>query len=280
MKKNTVIEVNNVSKSFIKYTQNHQKIFGELFGRDKGESVEVLKNISLTIKKGEKVALIGELESGRSTLQRLIAGYLEPDSGTIKVRGKITTIFFHRLMFDGTFPGKENVALRGSFMGWSKEKIAKMTPEIFEFAELTDLMDRPTNTYKPGSPTRLGFTVETVDKPEVLLYDENFAFGGPQYFDKCVSRLESLIEGEDTTMLMVHANAIVTQRLCTRALVLKDGSIVFDGDVEDAMRYYRRYCKDRSKMKKDVDDDLIDAMSEYNEDEAYADSSGGGMGVF
>lgn len=277
---NTAIEINNISKSFIRYTQNHQKIFGELFNRDKGETIEALSNLSLTINKGEKVALIGELESGRTTLMRLTAGLLKPDSGTIKVRGKVTTIFSHRMIFDATYTGKANIYLRGGLMGWPKEKIDRLFPEIVEFAELTDLIDQPVSTYKSGASTRLGFTLETVDKPEILLMDESFAFGGPQYFEKCVDRLEALVGDEDTTLFMVHANAAVTQRLCQRGLVLNEGNIVFDGSVEEAMRYYRRYCKDRYKIKRDGDEDLIDNVAEENDDDSMFDSTGSGMGDF
>lgn len=278
--KNTAIEISNLSKSFIRYTQNHQKVFGELLNRDKGEYIEVLKDLSLTIKKGEKVVLIGELESGRTTLMRLIAGFLKPDSGTIKVRGKITTIFSHRMIFDATYTGKANIYLRGGLMGWSREKIDRVFPEIAEFAELTDIINQPISTYKSGAPTRLGFTIETVDKPDILLIDESFAFGGPQYFEKCIDRLEALVNDEETTLLMVNTNAVVTQRLCQRALVLNEGSIVFDGDVESALRYYRRYCKNRYRLKKDSYDDLNDNMTENSDDDSMFENTGSGMGDF
>lgn len=273
-KDNTAIVISNLSKSYRQYKNNHQRILGELFNRDTGETVEVLKDISLTVQRGENLLIIGNTGSGRSTLMHILAGQIKPDSGTIKINGKLTTYFCHKLLFDPIYTGKDTVYLRGGFMGWDREEIARRLPAIAEFAELTDVMDRPIQTYPAGAANRLGFAIETEEQPEILLFDDIVSFGSAHHIEKCIDRLKTLIDNEDTTMLHVHINPTFSKALCTRAVVLHEGSIVFDGGVDEALKYYRRHCKDR--LRKKADDGMDDASMDFGDD-SFGE---GGMGDF
>ena len=263
------ISFEHVSKEFRYYGSNRQRMMREVFWRNTGSPLMALKDINLDIEKGEKVGIIGRDGSGRSTLMNLMAKIIKPTEGKVRVRQEATVIFDHRIGFDMGLSGRDNYYLKASLQGWSWSKIKKMEPEILEFADLKDLIDLPVKTWVPGTLTRLGFTILTSEKPELLLFDEIFNVG-PQYLPKCVDRLISLVDDEDTTFVMTVGNYNVAKKICQRGIVLDGGEIVFDGPFMDAMQHYRANCKPdpnhNLKIKEaPMPEELIEEDNDFND---------------
>lgn len=261
-----VIAAENVAKEYRYYRNNAQRMGHELLRRDAGEKVTALRDVSFEIARGEKVAIIGVLGSGRSTIMKLLAGIIRPDSGTVRVQGEITTVFDHKMAFDSAFSVTDNIHLRASIMGWSRRTAAEHEKSIIEFCGIDELKDQPFRNYPAGAPTRVGFAMETEFKPEIMLYDESFSFGGRIESAKCVDRLEELISGEDSTFVMVCNNVKIAKRLCSRGLVLEDGEIVFDGTITKALKYYTANCKPDPDAEKRMKDRTDESAADDTED--------------
>ncbi|MBR6484008.1 MAG: ABC transporter ATP-binding protein [Clostridiales bacterium] len=236
-----IISLENVNKEYRKYTSNHQRLWHEIFWQNTGILEKALDDISFSIGKGEKVALIGREGAGKTTIMSLIAKIIKPTSGKVRVRANPTLILDHRIGFDGGMTGRDNLYLKAALMGWSREKTRRLEPEIIEFADLKELIDQPVKIWKPGTLTRLGFTMNTIEKPDLLLIDEVFNVG-PSYLPKCVDRLKNLVEG-DTTFLMTVGNYNVAKKICERGIVVDQGKICFDGPLDEAITFYRANCK-------------------------------------
>lgn len=270
-----VISVRDLSKDFKYYKSNHHRIMGEIFGRDTGVPKHALKGISFDVKRGEKIAILGRRGSGRTTLLRILTGSLQPDSGSVIVNEPVSPIFNLRMTFDAALSGRDNLRMRASVMGWSKDFLQEHEQELIEFADLQDIIDQPMSTYQVGSATRLGFAMETTEKPAILLYDEWFAVG-MEYVGRCTERLRQLIAGDDTTMLMVLSNLPICRKLCTRGIVLHEGELVFDGSFREAVKYYRANCK----VDTIENDENSSNHSDSNDSQDVDDSSDSDFGDF
>lgn len=240
------ISAKHISKSYRQYRTNMQKIGFLLFKRDTGEKVEVLQDISFDIKKGEKVAIIGRQQSGKSTLMRILAGIIRPDSGKVKTRGGLITNLDNRLGFDAAMTGRDNYIVMSTARGWSYEMIKEHEDSVFEFAKLTEKKNEPMKTYKKGSANRLGFAAATEIGNDIYIYDGNLSFGNKVWNEACASRLKKLIEG-DTTFVMAVNKLADGARLCERGIVIHEGVVVYDGPYADAADYFRKNCRQTSR---------------------------------
>lgn len=265
--KTPAIKVSGLTKEFRYYKSNHQRIQHEMFGRDTGERIPVLNNISFEIARGEKVALLGGLGSGRTTLMRILAGIIKADSGTLSVNGDITMVFDHKLGFERILTGRDNYRLRCALLGWPKEIVEEHEEAIFKAADLIDYIDTPFRGYKTGAPTRLGFMIATEFAPDIMLYDEGFSFGGASYTNTCLRRLKRCIKGKNTTLFMTATNLPVAKKLCTRCLVLDEGDIKFDGPFEEALQFYRENCKQDPEKEKAAKARIAAAEDTVEEDD-------------
>ena len=266
----TAISVKHLKKNYRYYKSNHQKIQSLLFGRDSGDVIKVLKTVSFEIKKGEKVALFGTNLSGKTTLMRIIAGIVEPDEGSVKTDGKITAVFDHRLGFQKTMSGIDNYKIRCKLIGWSDEKIKEKKEEVFKYAGIKpEDAENPLGTYSVGCPSRLGFAISTVDKPEIMLFDDRFSFGGKSQTIRAVQRLKKITAGENVTLLLTVRSEYVAKSLCQRGLVLHRGKIVFDGDTIEAYEYYVNNC--RSNTGKKRSDEQTESQSQSDGYESRED---------
>ena len=209
-----VISFEHVKKEFRYYRSNRQKMRNILLGMNSGELINVLDDVSFEIHKGEKVAIIGTIASGRSTIMRLIAGIFKPTAGVITVKEEPTLIFDHKYAFKASLTGRENLRLRANLLGWSKEKLAAVEEDIIEFADLTGVIDNRVKTLPTGSMARVGLGLMTAYKPDILLYDEFFNFGGRRYLPRCLERIRSVLD-EDTTLIMTVGNVPFVKKFCT-----------------------------------------------------------------
>jgi len=212
---------------------------GGRLGRDTHQRVVVdaLRDISLSLFAGDRVALIGANGAGKSTLLRVMAGIYEPSRGTVTSRGQLSPMLDIGLGIDSEMSGFDNMRLRGLILGLDRFEIEERIADIAEFTELGDYLDIPVRTYSAGMLARLTFAIATCFTPEILLLDEWILAGDAAFLEKAKRRLEAFIESTSIVVLASH-NADVLQRWCTKGIWLERGEIAAQGDVGSVLAAY------------------------------------------
>ena len=208
-------------------------------GDDQTGVAHVLKNISLTIEKGETVALIGRNGCGKSTLLKLIAGIYFQDNGKLRVKGRISPLIELGAGFHPEFSGRENVFINGQILGLSLTYLRKRYDEIVKFAGIGHFIDLPVRIYSSGMYMRLAFSVAVNVDPDILLIDEILGVGDADFQKKCQIKLDEFKHKGKTIVLVTH-NLDVVKAWATRAIYLKNGKIVFDGAPAEAIKMYQQ----------------------------------------
>ena len=203
----------------------------------KKEKRQILKNISLDIKKGETVALIGTNGSGKSTLLKLMTKIIYPNEGKIETVGKLTSLLELGAGFHPDFTGRENIYFNASIFGLTKKQIDERIESIIEFSELQEFIDNPVRTYSSGMYMRLAFSVAINVDADILLIDEILAVGDEHFQQKCFSKMEELREQGKTMVFVTHSLGAV-KRLCSRTVWLSNGVIKMDGKSEEVIEKY------------------------------------------
>ena len=242
MKKNVndiAIQVKNVEKSFkIYYDKAHTLKETMLFWkRNQNELFHALKGVSMDIKKGETVALIGVNGSGKSTLLKLMTKIYYPTKGQIITHGKVTSLLELGARFHQDFTGRENIYFNAAIFGLTKQEIDKRLDTIIEFSELGDFIDNPVRTYSSGMYMRLAFSIAINVDADILLIDEILAVGDQHFQEKCFAKLQELKESDKTIVIVTH-NLDQVKSLCTRGIWIDEGKIAFDGDPSKAVEEY------------------------------------------
>ena len=202
---------------------------------------QVLKNINLTIKKGETVALIGINGSGKSTLLKLMTKIIYPTKGEIKSNGKLTSLLELGAGFHPDFTGRENIYFNASIFGLTAKEIDNRVQEIIDFSELGEFIEAPVRTYSSGMYMRLAFSVAINVDADILLIDEILAVGDQHFQEKCFKKLEELKNSGKTIVIVSHSLDSV-KKLCNRAIWLYDGRVRKDGDTEEVISEYLKVC--------------------------------------
>ena len=230
----TSVVVDHVSKNFIVYLDKAPSLKEKLlfWKRNRREKREVLKDVSLTIKQGEAVALIGVNGSGKSITQ-----IIYPNKGKIKTYGKLTSLLELGAGFHPDFSGRENIYFNASIFGLTKKEIDERIDSIIEFSELADYIDNPVRTYSSGMYMRLAFAVAINVNADILLIDEVLAVGDKHFQDKCIDKMKELKE-QGKTMVFVTHSMDLAKSFCTRAVWLCDGVIKMDGSIDDIAEAY------------------------------------------
>lgn len=236
---NYAICVKDVYKSFNVYLDRANTIKEKILflSRNKKERREVLKGINLNIRKGEAVALIGTNGSGKSTLLKLMTKILYPNSGVIKINGKLTSLLELGAGFHPDFSGRENIYFNASIFGLTKRQIDAKLEDIIEFSELEDYIDNPVRTYSSGMFMRLAFAVAINVNAEILLVDEILSVGDEHFQNKCIKKMLELRD-EGKTMVFVTHSMDSVRKLCSRAIWLCDGQIKMDGNTNEVINKY------------------------------------------
>lgn len=188
-----------------------------------------LKDVDLKVKPGEAWGLVGTNGAGKSTLLKLICGILKPYKGTVTINGTIAPLIELGAGFDGELTARENIYLNGTLMGHSEQYMKEHFEEIVDFAELWDFLDMPIKNYSSGMSARLGFSVATMVRPDILICDEVLAVGDYKFQEKCLERMKGMLE-EGTTLLYVSHTMKTVQELCDHALWLEKGTVKMSGE--------------------------------------------------
>jgi lipopolysaccharide transport system ATP-binding protein len=206
--------------------------------RNSYKELWALRDVSLTIKAGESVGIIGRNGCGKSTLLKIIAGVFEPTLGTRTVVGSVSALIELGAGFNGELTGRENVYLNGAIMGLSKNEMSRRYDSIVEFSELGDFMDTAVKNYSSGMYARLGFAIATEVDADILLIDEILAVGDEAFQQKCLKRIDKQLEAGKTVVYVSHAAQSV-DRVCQRAVLLQHGMVAYQGTVAETLKEYR-----------------------------------------
>lgn len=196
-----------------------------------------VRNISLDIKQGEVLGIIGRNGSGKSTLLKMMAGVFPPDSGTIATRGSVSLLAGVGVGFHKELTGRENAYLYGALMGRTTEQIDGLIEEIQSFAELDHHFDRPIRTYSSGMKSRLGISVATAFKPDLLLIDEVLGVGDASFRKKSEKRIQKLIQSSGTVVIVSHSMRLL-EDICSRIVVIESGGIYSVGKPTEMIKKY------------------------------------------
>ncbi|MCK0180155.1 ABC transporter ATP-binding protein [Flavobacteriaceae bacterium S0862] len=206
----------------------------------KGESdyVWALKDISFEVKRGEVLGIIGKNGAGKSTLLKILSRVTSPTTGEIKTKGRIASLLEVGTGFHPEMTGRENIYLNGAILGMTKSEIQSKIDEIIEFSGCERYIDTPVKRYSSGMTVRLAFAVAAHLEPDILVIDEVLAVGDAEFQKKAIGKMQDISKGEGRTVLFVSHNMDSIMRLCTRSILMKNGSIIEDGKVSHVIDTY------------------------------------------
>ncbi len=230
----------NVTRRFKVYPQRHVTLKEAIVRRRHLRPVEVwaLRGVSFGIEPGESVGFMGRNGSGKTTLLRLVAGVFKPTTGKLSVSGRVGSLLELGAGFHPDFTGRENIYLSASIYGLRREEVDARLDEIIAFSELERFIELPIRTYSAGMHMRLGFSVAVNVNADVLLLDEVFAVGDEAFQRKCIRRILDFKQQGKTIAFVSHSGAAL-ERMCDRAILLRQGAIEYDGETGEAIRQYQ-----------------------------------------
>lgn len=238
-----ILSVHDVSMKFNLSTEKVDSIKEYLIKLIKKElkydEFWALKNINFSLQKGDRLGLLGLNGAGKSTLLKTIAGVYKPTKGTIEKYGKIVPLLELGAGFDIQYTGAENIYLYGAILGYSRSFIASKYDEIVEFSELGKFIDVPLKNYSSGMKARLGFSIATIVKPEILILDEILSVGDAKFRKKSEKRITDMFDTGVTVLFVSHSLDQV-KKLCNKALILDHGEMKAFGSIDQIAEEYER----------------------------------------
>lgn len=274
---NTVIEFNNVGKQYIlgmigtgTLSQDLNRWWARVRGKEdpflkigetndrtqKGESrfVWALRDITFKVEQGDVVGIVGKNGAGKSTLLKILSRVTSPTTGDIKIKGRIASLLEVGTGFHPEMTGRENIFMNGSIMGMTKAEIKNKFDEIVDFAGVAKYVDTPVKRYSSGMMVRLGFAIAAHLEPEILVVDEVLAVGDAEFQKKAIGKMQDVSKGEGRTVLFVSHNMAAVRSLCTRGIMLKNGTIDFIGNIPDTLDHYLK--DDNGAQKEKIIDNI------------------------
>lgn len=240
---NGEVLLENVSKRYLLNRRRSLHLKGTLLGALRGERAVkeefwALKDVSLNLKPGEALGVMGRNGSGKSTLLKVLSKILEPDGGRVEITGKIASLVELGAGFHPDLTGRENVFLNGAILGFGRREIQKKFDEIVSFSGIGDFIDQPVKVYSSGMYIRLGFSVAVHVNPDVLLIDEILAVGDSHFQKKCFQKIFDFRRRGKTILLVSH-DLTSLERICDKAVLLEKGQVVECGRPEEVIPRYQ-----------------------------------------
>lgn len=254
-----IIRVNNLSKQYlIGARRAAPATFRETFtgvmrsplkslrrNGHRDETLWALKDVTFEISSGEVVGIVGRNGAGKSTLLKILSRITEPTTGRIELYGNVGSLLEVGTGFHPELTGRENIYLNGSILGMSRAEIERKFDEIVEFSEIERFLDTPVKRYSSGMYVRLAFAVAAHLEPEILIVDEVLAVGDTNFQKKCLGKMNQISE-EGRTVLFVSHNVTAVRRLCSRTIVINDGTVVADKPTGEALRIYGDLMREKN----------------------------------
>ncbi len=210
--------------------------------------VWALKNITFEVEQGDVVGIIGKNGAGKSTLLKILSRVTRPTTGDIKAHGRIASLLEVGTGFHPEMTGRENIYLNGAIMGMTKPEITKKLDEIIDFAGIEKYIDTPAKRYSSGMIVRLGFAIAAHLDPEILVVDEVLAVGDAEFQKKAIGKMQDVSKGEGRTVLFVSHNMTAVKNLCKTGVILKNGTLEYQGHIDDVIDRYIGEQRQRSSL--------------------------------
>lgn len=242
--RDTIIDVNDVTMRFNlaeEKTETIKEYFVKLVsGKLHFNEFFALKNVSFQVKRGEAVALIGKNGSGKSTILKILAGVMYPTKGSVTVNGSIAPLIELGAGFDIELTARENIYLNGAILGHDRKFMDQHFEEIVEFSELREFLDVPLKNFSSGMVARLGFSIATVIKADILIVDEVLAVGDFRFQQKCKAKIAQVLESGTTLLFVSHSKEQVME-LCPKAAWLDHGNLMAFGNTKEVYDLYEKH---------------------------------------
>lgn len=206
--------------------------------RGKSDYIWALQDINFEVERGEVLGIIGKNGAGKSTLLKILSKITAPTTGSIKSRGRIASLLEVGTGFNQELTGRENIFLNGVILGMTKKEIASKIEEIIDFSGCERYIDTPVKRYSSGMTVRLAFAVAAFLEPEILVIDEVLAVGDAEFQKKAIGKMRDISHNGGRTVLFVSHNMAAVKQLCTKAIVLEYGTVVFEGEIDKAISEY------------------------------------------
>ena len=248
MSEDWAIKIEHLSKVYKIFDKPTDRVKEALnpFRKRYSRDFYALNDVSLTIKKGETVGIIGKNGAGKSTILKIITGVLTPTSGSVQVNGRIASLLELGAGFNPEMTGIENIYMNGTIMGYSKEEMDDRVQEIIDFADIGEFIHQPVKMYSSGMFARLAFAVNAFVEPDILIVDEALSVGDMKFQVKCMDKMAELMKGGCTVIFVSHdINAI--RRLCHRAFFFNQGKLLADGEVNTVADMYLEFLEQPDK---------------------------------
>ena len=213
----------------------------ELNDRTKKSSanmVYALKDINFSVEQGEVLGVIGKNGAGKSTLLKILSQITSPSTGSIKMKGRVASLLEVGTGMHPEMTARQNIYLNGSLMGMRRHEITSKLDEIIDFAGITKYIDTPTKRFSSGMTVRLGFAIAAFLEPEILIEDEVLAVGDAEFQKKAIGKMQDVSKGEGRTVLFVSHNMAAVKSLCKRGIILQNGQLILDNDIDNAVSHY------------------------------------------
>ncbi len=238
-KQEYAVVMNNVSKIYKLKKKNKEK--------GKAQSFYALKDVSLKIKKGDVVGILGTNGSGKSTMSLILSGISEVDEGDLQINGEQALISINTGL-NQQLTGLENINVKGALMGLSKKRIEQITQGVIEFAELGDFLYQPVKKYSSGMKSRLGFSISLALDPDIFIVDEALSVGDKAFAQKCLNRMMKLRDEKNKTILFISHSLPQVRNFCKTGIWIEGGKLVEMGDIDTVCDHYSQYVEEINKM--------------------------------
>lgn len=241
MSEDWAIKIDHLSKVYKIFDKPSDRVREALnpFGKRYSKDFYALNDVSLTIKKGETVGIIGKNGAGKSTLLKVITGVLTPTSGSIQVNGRIASLLELGAGFNPEMTGIENIYMNGTIMGYSREEMDARLQNIIDFADIGDFINQPVKMYSSGMFARLAFAVNAFVEPDILIVDEALSVGDAGFQAKCYRKFAELRKKGVTVLLVSHDITSILQ-FCDAGILLSDGKLLYEGNTRTAVDTYKK----------------------------------------
>lgn len=239
-----VIKFEHVHKVYKMDKREERNILAYFIKNKNYVEKKVLEEINFSIQKGERVVFLGKNGAGKSSILKMITGVSYPTEGNVIVKGKVNALLELNSGFEPGFTGRENIYLKGNLLGLKDSEIRKIEKDIIQFADIGEYIDYPIKRYSTGMKARLGFALAVHIEPEILVIDEALSVGDEEFKNKCLKKINDITSNREITLVFVTHSFEMARSFCKRGIVLEKGKITFDGEIEDALHFYRKTIKE------------------------------------
>lgn len=234
------IKITGLCKNYKMFNRKRDRLIETIIpGIKRHSEFSAIKDLDLTIKKGEAIGILGKNGAGKSTLLKMITGVVIPSGGKIEVNGKISSLLELGAAFNMDLTGEENIYQHGQVMGLTKEQIEATKQDVIDFADIGEHLYQPVKTYSSGMFARLAFACAINVNPDILIVDEVLSVGDIAFQLKCFKKFEEFKKKEKTLLFVTHNVADVI-RNCNRAIIINKGQKIYDGNVKDGVEKYKK----------------------------------------